>query len=155
MKFAIKNCSLFVMLFFISRIIYADHSFKNEIYKNELLLEGNLSVIKYHGKKYLVSVGIAEIEKKGKKGKIMARKKASIYAEKKINEYLNDIQLKSITTLKMSENNSENIEIYNEEFIERINQKSEGILKNILDLDRWKTDDDEYIVVKGFKFPED
>ena len=141
--------SILIALF--SLFIYAD-TLKEVIQKDSFLSEGYTGFIQHEGKNYLVSVGISTIEDNSVQAKINAIKVAKILAQSDLTKFIHKVKLTSkqqlievaITTKEGKKINHR----YSEKFIETIREESDGILRNIIEIGKWKKDG-EYFFALG------
>ncbi len=141
--------SILIALF--SLFIYAD-TLKEVIQKDIFLSEGYTGFIQYEEKNYLVSVGISAIEDDSVQAKINAIKTAKILAQSDLTKFIYKVKLTSKqelieVTIITKEGNKINHR-YSEKFIETIREESDGILRNIIEIGKWKKNG-EYFFALG------
>lgn len=125
------------------------------------MIEGNIGIIQLEDQNYFVSVGVANIKSRNNKDLINAIKSARLKANNNLMKYIHGTIIKSkeelvskTTTIKINENGEiiEADRTKQEEYIEIIQEKGKGLLKNIKDFGEWKSiDKKKYYRVVGFK----
>ena len=147
------NILLIITFLFCTCVCSANEGLLAYIKNDDFLIEGELGFIEYNEGKYIIAVGISEIKKKSKRGRLNARKKARLKAENKINEFINGTNVLSIK--KISEKYKINFKTKEEtkiqEHYKMIKEQSSGILKNLENIGKWH-EDGEYFYAVGFKY---
>jgi hypothetical protein len=127
---------------------------KNIVMQDAMLSNGLTTFIKYQDTQYLVAVGISTISSNSIQAKINAIKGAKALAQSNLSKFINNTQVQSTQELidkVIIVKNSDKIKRdVTSKYLEIIKEKGSGILKNTIDIGKWKIDN-EYFYVLGLK----
>ena len=130
--------------------VYAENKIlKKTIMEDESLSSGNVGFVSLDSKKYIVSVGVGDIQGKGKKAVLKARKVARAIAERGLNEFINGVEsqvleefISKITTKTVTQDGVVIEEIEEtEEYFEYIREKGAGLISGAETAGKWKSED--------------
>ena len=110
-------------------------------------MPGKATLIEYDDGLYLVVMASATIEEKSAEGILAAREASQILAQKQFTEFIHgtDIKSQKIYTLTVEREKTHENNVLTEQkvrkrkkFISKIDSLSEGVLKNLKSLGKWK-----------------
>ena len=138
---------------FFNFLIFAD-TLKDKVMKDEMLSSGFSGFIEYENDKYLISTGIMEMNGNSIHARIEAIKKAKIIAQSELTKFIYNVNIESIEknvdTIIVSKSKNKTKRSIESQYIELIKEKGGGILKNIIDIGKWKKNN-EYFYSLGIK----
>jgi hypothetical protein len=138
---------------FINSSILANN-LKNIVMENTMLSNGITTFIKYNNSTYLVAVGISEISNNSIQAKINAIKSAKTLAHTNLSKFINNLQIQStqefIDKTFIITNGNKVKRDFESKYFEIIKEKSSGILKNTIDIGKFRIDN-EYFYALGLK----
>ncbi len=138
---------LFLFLIFSFCSLDADNSRLPAVAKEEATKMGDqVTIVKSEDTIYLLSIGSSPITDNTPLAKITALKEAKILAKGGLMKFIYGTKTQvheQLSTLYITKKNTSdgNVEITHqqkEEYIEMIQDKGDGILKNIIDIGKWK-----------------
>ena len=139
MSFNLMFKNIFILMFFLNISLFGN-SLKDEILNDDFLSNGFTGFIEYKNNKYLITVGISNI------------KDNSI--QSKLTKFIHNIKITSmneLTTKTIVTINDKNItRVIKDEYIEIIKEQSNGLLKNVINIGKWKIEN-EYFYALGVK----
>jgi len=148
MNYSMLRYSIFIGLF--SIFLCAD-TLKETVQKDRFLSQGYTGFVKYDNREYLISVGVSPIVDGSVKSKINAIKAAKILAQRGLTKFIHLVKLTSkeeLTTVTVTTKEGKKItHQYNENFIEIIREESDGILRNVIEIGKWKKDGEYYFAL--------
>ena len=143
--------SILVVLF--SLLLHAK-TLKDVVQEDSLLSEGYTGFITYEEKVYLIAVGVSKIEDSSPQSKINAIKVAKIVAQSELTKFIHQVKLTNKQELKevtiTTKEGEKAKHQYTEKFIETIREESDGILRNVFDVGKWKKGN-EYFFALGIE----
>ena len=114
----------------------------------------NFQFIKYKNKEYLISVGVSNIANSSVIARINAIKAAKALAQRDLTKFIHRVKITSQEELKsitiITKDGEKITRKYDEKFIEIIREESGGILREILEIGKWKRDG-EYFFALGIE----
>ena len=149
MKLKYFLLGLAVLLFGAQNVAAIDLETKKKllsIVKSESM-PGKAALIEYDDRLYLVVMANATIEEKSAGGILAAREASQILAQKQFTEFIygTDIKSQKIYTLTVEREKTHENNVLTEQkvrkrkkFISKIDSLSEGVLKNLKSLGKWK-----------------
>lgn len=120
------------------------------IQSDSLLSSGEIGFINHNGKNYLVSVGVSTIEENTPSGKLNCIKEAKMMAQENLVKFIYDIQISSRENLSkekiiLQKHGQKEVFRMKKEFLRIINERGEGLLKNLISIGKWKSSDGKVI----------
>jgi hypothetical protein len=141
-----------MILIFICSFYLEANTLKEAIQKDHFLANGETGFIEYNDMEYLVSVGVSPINGTTVRAKINAIKAAKIIAQRGLTKFIHQVTITSKEELtsvsSIIKDGDKIIRKENERFIEIIREESDGILRKIIEIGKWKKDN-EYFFALG------
>lgn len=145
-----------ILIVIFSMFLSAD-TLKETVQKDSFLSEGYTGFIEHNKKTYLVSVGISQIIDSSVQAKINAIKAAKVIAQSNLVKFIHQVKLTSkqeLIEVTITTRDGQKISRrHNEKFIETIREESDGILRNVIEIGKWKRDG-EYCFALGVETPD-
>jgi hypothetical protein len=145
--------NIFILMFFLNISLFGN-SLKDEILNDDFSSNGFTGFIEYKNNKYLITVGISNIKDNSIQSKLNALKGSKILAQSKLTKFIHNIKITSmneLTTKTIVTINDKNItRVIKDEYIEIIKEQSNGLLKNVINIGKWKIEN-EYFYALGVK----
>ena len=127
---------------------------KSEVQKDSMLSSGFTGFLIYENNHYLISVGISQIKNPTIQAKVNAIKEAKLSAQKELTKFIYEVTVKTkeelISKMAIIKDGKNTTRITDEKYIEIIKENNDGILKNTIDIGKWKVKD-EYFYALGTK----
>lgn len=133
------------------------NSLSEIIRQDQFLLMGNIGIIDFFDEKYIISVGNAFIDDDKPDQIMKAMSMARANAQSQLSKFANDNVIKVTEEVKnivtVIPKGKPHIQDSKTKYIELINEKTEGPLKNIINIESWRTKNNYYWVI-GVKIPQ-
>lgn len=133
-------------------IFLSADTLKVTVEKDSFLSEGHVGFIEHNQKIYLVSVGISPITDNSVRANINAIKAAKAIAQSNLVKFIHQVKITSkqelIEVTITTRNEGKISRRHNEKLIETIREESDGILRNVIEIGKWKRDG-EYCFALG------
>lgn len=127
------------------------NSLSEIIKQDQFLLMGNIGIIDFLDEKYIISVGNAFIDGDKPDQIIKAMLIAKANAQSQLSKFANDNVIKVTKQIKniitVIPKGKSHIRDSKTKYIELINEKNEGPLKNIINIESWHTKNNYYWVI--------
>ena len=143
-----------ILIAFSLTIFLSAQTLKDKIIQDDFLSNGFTGFIEFQNHKYLVSVGITEVTSTNIEAKINAITGAKVLAQAKLVKFIHNVKMQTkeelITKTIVTKNGKSITRNVKSQYIEIIKEKGEGILKNVIDIGKWRHNN-EYFYALGIE----
>jgi hypothetical protein len=151
-KYITIVATIFFCTFSFATGVFAEtHLFEllKQIKNDPIISSGQTGILHVKGLAYLVSVGVAKIEKNTPEAKLKARKIARLIAEKELMLFIEGARIisdekYSSETVTHGKAGPKLIKEIDSRYINKIRQMGAGSIRSILEVGRWKNETNDY-----------